>query len=399
MTCFKKLSMFSLALCICTTLCAQVTDSVFIQTAVKKTFHSAILKEKRKIIIQTPSRMGKHDRYPVLYVLDGEAQGIMTGGQVQYLSESYKVIPNLIVVSIENTDRTRDLTPTHSIIGPDGKPDTTANAFGRNSGGGEKFLDFIHKELMPYIEANYPTAPYRILSGHSLGGLMAVYCLLHHPEYFNAYIAISPSLQWDGNVMLTMFNQKTSFDVFRNKILYFSDASEGKSFHDNQLALDSILRSKNYAGLKFKRFYYPEESHVSEPVKAFYDALRFIYPDWHLPYSNSAFRKTVSSRMIIDKYDQLSAAYGYRVLPPHDDMNQIARFLRNDPARINDAIELLELNSKNYPASTVVADLLGDVYAKSGDPVKAEASYRKALAPDPSDQKIIDKIRQLKSIK
>src|ERR671926_106700 len=38
----------------------------------------------------------------------------------------------------------------------------------------------------------YP-APYSILSGHSLGGLMTIYCLVHHPEMFNAYIAISRS--------------------------------------------------------------------------------------------------------------------------------------------------------------------------------------------------------------
>jgi hypothetical protein len=40
--------------------------------------------------------------------------------------------------------------------------------------------------------------------------------------------------------------------------------------------LDSILKLKNISGLKYKRLFYPEETHISEPVKAFYDGIRFV---------------------------------------------------------------------------------------------------------------------------
>src|SRR6476620_1104444 len=111
-----------------TSVFGQVTDSARATGAEIKTFYSKVLGENRKITIQTPARMNPLDTYPVLYVLDGESQAEMVGAQVKYLSESYRIIPELIVVGIENTDRTRDLTPTHSIIGGDGKPDTSANA-------------------------------------------------------------------------------------------------------------------------------------------------------------------------------------------------------------------------------------------------------------------------------
>jgi len=337
--------------------------------------------------------MNRYDAHPVLYVLDGEAQALMVGGQVQYLSDSYKIIPNLVVVGIENTDRTRDLTPTHSIIGADGKPDTSVNAFGKNSGGGEKFLQFIHQELMPWIDSTYHTAPYRILAGHSLGGLMAIYCLTHHPDYFNAYIAISPSLQWDQNFMV----KDVSSNPVRvsNKFLFFCDANEDAAFHQNQIILDSIF-NKNVSGLKYKRNFYPEETHISEPVKAFYDGILFIYPDWHLPYNSSAFRKNMNSQMIRDHFRKLSEKYGYTVIPLHDDINQISRFLRNDPARISDAIDLLEMNAMNYPSSAVVQELLGDTQLKSGNKEKAAAAYSKALQLDPSSTVIREKINQLK---
>jgi predicted alpha/beta superfamily hydrolase len=373
----------------------QVLDSSRMPGIEVKILHSKLLRENRKIYVQTPARMNPFDAYPVLYLLDGEAHTTMVGGQVQYLSEAYKIIPNLIVVGIENTDRTRDLTPTHYIVGADGKADTSATAFGRTSGGGEKFLQFIKEELMPYIEGHYPTAPYKILSGHSLGGLMAVYCLVHHPDYFNAYIAISPSLQWDKEVMLNQAAEMLDGKNTLNKILFFSDANEDAAFHQNQLRLDSILKQKNIAGLKYKRLFYPEETHISEPVKAFYDGIRLVYPNWHLPYNSSAFRKTMSSQVIKDHFAALSKTYGYTVVPLHDEINQISRFLRNDPHRINDAIDLLQMNARNYPRSVIVQELLGDTYLKIGDNQKARASYQQALDIEPGNDRLLQKLKAI----
>ena len=386
---------FLLAQLFSMTIHAQLIDSTRMKGQELKTFHSKVLGEDRRIFVQTPSNMKPYDAYPVLYVLDGEAFSIMAGGQVQYLSEAYKIIPSMIVVGIANTDRVRDLTPTHSIIGPDGKPDTSVNAFGKTSGGGEKFLQFIKEELMPYIESNYPTAPYKILSGHSLGGLMAVYCMVNHPEYFNAYIGISPSVQWDKNSMLQQVADKMNTKNASNRMLFFTDANEDAAFHQNQLSLDSLLKVKNIPGLKYKRMFYPEETHISEPVKAFYDGIRFIYPNWHLPYNSSAFKRTMSSKIIIDHYNELSKSYGYKVIPPHDEIIQISRFLRNDPNRIKDAIELMQMNASNFPASALVHETLGDTYLKAGDTKNASLSFQKALQSDPSNKNVQQKLKSI----
>lgn len=374
---------------------AQVSDSTRLPGMEVKTFYSKVLGEKRKIRIQTPAGMNSWDAYPVLYVLDGEVQTTMAAGQVQYLSESYKIIPNLIVVGVENTDRTRDLTPTHSIIGPDGKPDTSVNAFGKNSGGGERFLQFMKEELMPYIEQRYHPAPYTILSGHSLGGLMAVYCLLTHPDYFNSYLAISPSLQWDDKAVVKLASKNLGSVTELNKVLFFSDANEDSAFHQNQVELENLLKEKNVKGLKFSRSFYPGETHISEPVKAFYDGIRFIYPNWQLPYNSSAFRKTMNSKIIKDHFSELSKIYHYKVIPLHDELIMIGRFLRNDPDRISDAIELLQWNGENYPNSAVNWITLGDTYLKAKDEKNALLMYRKALVLDPGNAGISEKIKLL----
>jgi predicted alpha/beta superfamily hydrolase len=106
--------------------------------------------------------------------------------------------PQMILIGITNTDRTRDLTPSNALIYSD-MPD---NNFYKTSGGGEKFTSFIEKELIPHVDSLYPTAPYRLLIEHSFGGLFCVNTLLNHAELFNGYIVIDPSMDWDNMKLL-----------------------------------------------------------------------------------------------------------------------------------------------------------------------------------------------------
>ncbi|RYZ22286.1 MAG: hypothetical protein EOO16_09645 [Chitinophagaceae bacterium] len=385
------LALFALLLAVGPSAAQQADSSIRIGHTER--LYSKTLGESRTLYVHTPSNMKQGDRYPVLYLLDGESFIEMAAGQAAYLSESYKIIPSLIIVAIRNTDRVRDFTPTHFNAGPDGKPDTSANAFGKNSGGAEKFIAFLRNELLPYIEAKYPVAPYRILAGHSLGGLLAVHCLTWHPDLFNGYIAASPSLQWDNESALHRATEELGKSRL-DKRFFLCDANEGGKFHANQVQLDSVLKQRNIPGLRYKYVYYPGESHLSEPVKAFYDGLRHVYPEWHLNY-NSAFRKTATSALIRDHYRKLSADYGYTVVPLQDEVLQISRFFRNDPKRIPDAIDLLEAYLPSYPDVPAMQELLGDVYLKSGDTEKARSVYRKLLQQFPGNKAVEDKLKAL----
>lgn len=248
---------------------------------------SKILNEDRTVFIHYPKVDSMHlsRKFPVLYLMDGESHFDMLSQYTDYLSRwDVEVIPQMIVVGIVNTKRKRDLTPTKSIINYFGMPDTSKASLMAPSGGGDQFLQFIKDELMPYIEANYRTQSFRILAGHSFGGIASIYCMLTHPDMFNAYISVSPSFWWDREYVIKLADKKLEKGSVLMKTLFYSDADEGlsdsSSFHTNLLKFDSLLTRKELKGFNYKYKYYPAESHMTEPIVAYYDALRFIYKDW-----------------------------------------------------------------------------------------------------------------------
>jgi predicted alpha/beta superfamily hydrolase len=248
------------------------------------TIHSKVLNEDRKIYVHCPKPDSADlgERLPVLYIMDADNHFELLAQYADYLSRpDVLAIPKIIIVGITNTDRRRDLTPTKSIIDYSGKPDS--NNILKPSGGNENFLQFIRTELMPAIDKNYKTAPYKIFAGHSFGGLSSINCLLAHPDMFDAYIAVSPSLWWDNEYLLKFTDEKLKRGSVLNKILFYSDGNEGGSnsfFHKGLLKLDSTITSKKITGLNYMYKHYPTETHMTEPIIAYYDALRFIFKEY-----------------------------------------------------------------------------------------------------------------------
>jgi hypothetical protein len=99
--------------------------------------------------------------------------------------------------------RTGDLTPPTSADGAAALGNMTS-LIGDKSGGADALLAFIVDSLAPEINRRCPEASKtrRILYGHSLAGLFAAYALLTRPDAFEAFLASSPSLWWDGFAVL-----------------------------------------------------------------------------------------------------------------------------------------------------------------------------------------------------
>ena len=72
-------------------------------------------------------------------------------------------------------------------------------------GGADRFLRFIEEEAKPFVASRYEFAPTGLtVFGSSLGGLLVSYALLRKPAMFDNFIAVSPSLWWDDEMMFDM---------------------------------------------------------------------------------------------------------------------------------------------------------------------------------------------------
>jgi predicted alpha/beta superfamily hydrolase len=376
----------------------------------KNTLYSKILNENREVWVHVPKSYNKQtstQKYPVAYVLDGDQHFHGLSGLIHQLSATTgnTLCPEMIVVAIMNTDRTRDLTITHKTTGFGVDPQ-----FAKNSGGGEKFTAFIEKELFPFINSHYPAAPYRTMIGHSLGGMLVVNTLLNHTEMFNAYIALDPSLWWDDLLLVKQAQQQLKENKFTNKAFYLAVANSIRSDKDtaeqrkdknaynlqlnSQLDFADLLRSNSENGLRWKYDYFKEEGHQSIPLIGQYHALKFIF-NFH-PFTS--FEQLFDPALDADSalaahYQNISTHLGYQVLPPEELMDGLGHaFLES--ALLDKAEGIFTLNLQNYPKSPGVYTALGDLYTKKGDNKLAITYYQKSLGlkKDPALQKKVSEL-------
>ncbi|MCX2477938.1 alpha/beta hydrolase-fold protein [Pedobacter sp. MC2016-15] len=257
--------------------------------------HSKILNANRKIWIYLPASARKtpykKQHYPIIYLLDAESHFSSLTGMIQQFSEvnGNKVFPEAIVIGIPNVNRSLDLTPTNALTGPDGR---TYPSF-KNSGGGEKFQAFIEKELMPHIDSLYAPSNHKTIIGHSFGGLTVMNIMVHHPNLFNRYVAIDPSMWWDSRKLLNETKVALKDKKFDGKYLFVGVANtmppgmtttqavkdtSGTTGHIRAiLSLNEALQNRTANGLSYDYKFYQNDDHGSVPLIAEYDALHWLY--------------------------------------------------------------------------------------------------------------------------
>jgi len=148
-----------------------------------------------------------------------------------------------------------------------------------NSGGAEKFLNFIVSELIPFIESGYHVSRTdRTLAGYSYGGLFCLYALFKHPELFNKYYAGSPSITWDNGILFRIEEEYAGSHSDLNAKLFISAGSlEGGATLQNLRKMESQLLSRNYQNLTVDFQVFENESHVTCMPAAYMRAFVTLY--------------------------------------------------------------------------------------------------------------------------
>ena len=238
-----------------------------IKIGFKDSISSEVLNENRKFIVKLPGDYNDSDKsYPVLYRLDGDLDLYTESvGTVNRLVHMDELIPDMIVVMIENTNRNRDMMPTNT-------------SFFTSEPGADNFKKFIENEFVPHINTSYRTTNEKILCGQSLSALFTLYYFLTSPNSFDSFIACSggfPGCEEYFNHLTTDFlkteQSKPTTIYLTHGLKDFLDADG--AIKKQLLNFTQRIESKENIVCKLK--IYEDEGHV--PFQSLYHGLKFIY--------------------------------------------------------------------------------------------------------------------------
>lgn len=267
----KLLIFFSILFAFQSMVFAQTENVKLLTIGEIRTIKSKILNEDRILNIYLPQNFDKTKSYPIIYLLDGSMNEdfIHVTGLVQFFNQMYSM-PETIVVGIANIDRKRDFT-FHTDLKDLQKDYPT-------TGHSDKFINFLEKELKPYIESQFKTTDTYIF-GQSLGGLLATEILLKKPEMFNNYFIISPSLWWDDESLLKQAPQLLTKIPDTKKFVY---VSVGKGEHPVMIkdaeSLVDILKKSNKKNWLVEYKMMETDNHATILHRSLYEGLVKLFP-------------------------------------------------------------------------------------------------------------------------
>lgn len=339
--------------------------------------HSRVMPEDRTIWIHLPANYtSTSNSYPVLYVLDA-------GNHFNYASEAVNFLaghdrnrmPEMIVVGIVNVDRGRDFTP-HYVKKANGTIDSSQTI--ANAGAG-RFLKYLSDEVIQYVDTHYRVQPYRILVGHSLGGLFALYAKEQMPNLFPAMILTSPAINAINDKMLSNIQSFIKASHPHNGKLFIAIGNE------NTQKVDLLASGlKQLAPIWFSWAYkkYDDENHFSAPYKSLFDGLKFIYKNWFIDYYENS---NITYQDITRHFKTLSDEFGYSITATEEFINDCG-YNQLNSGRLENAIGLFVENVKAHPNSSNAYDSLGEAYLKSGNIPLAIYNYKKSIELNPNNK-------------
>ena len=333
---------------------------------------SAVLGEERIVLVRTPAGYETNNAsYPVLYMTDGETHLGHTAGTIEFLNRNGR-ISDLIVVGVTNTDRIRDLSPVKS---------SAKNAAGElqfpNSGGADNFLKFFETDLIPAIEKQFRVQPYRILAGHSLGGLFTIHSMISKPGLFNSFVAASPALNWENNEALKRAEAFLANQKELKVTLFVSLGDEPGPIGESFSSFKQLLSRTSINGFHSQAERMDDEDHGSVVLRSYYSGLRKVFEGWQPARDRASGIVAGGLKSLDEHYKKLSERFGYSIKPPETLINQMGYQLLFS-GKTEEAIAVFKANVERYPDSANVYDSLAEAYERAGQLAVAAPLYDKA---------------------
>ena len=372
------------------------------ETEIVDSLYSKTLKEYRRYWVKLPENYNPNnaEKYPVVYLLDG----FSLQNTLETVYENYwgHYLPHMILIGISNeTNRTLDLTTTQIKMRRGTEMDAA-------TGGAPNFSEFITNELIPQIDKTYPTTPYRTLIGHSYAGLFTIHMLLEYPEVFKNYIAMDPSIEWDGQEVLKRAKKKLASKSLEGKSLFVSLAAEQLHMFDASITVKNVMEDTSeftlFArsiiefskftesetnGLNFSWKIYPEDLHGTVPLPSMRDGLVSIF-EWYQfkspqVYNNPDTSVETIKQLLKEQEAIYTEAFGYKVPPMVEEVLNGYGYMNLQMGQPDKALLFFQTNIDYFPNSANAYDSMADYYESKDDNAKALTYVTKAYELSGSD--------------
>ncbi|TDS12709.1 hypothetical protein DFQ03_3167 [Maribacter caenipelagi] len=337
---------------------AQVTQEIF---------ESFKLQERRDVHYYFPENMDETKKYPLIIVLDGEYLFEQVVANSKFYSR-FHGMPQSIIVGInqsENDLRYEDC------------------AFDRNSGlpseKGKSFYEFIGMELIPYLDLNYSTAPFKMIVGYDITANFMNYWLFKDNSIFDGYVSISPTLAPEMESRVPM-----RLGTFENQIFY-QLIVEGEASNDKQriLAMDKDLKAIDKESLHYFFDEYTNADHISVATYGIGKAFDNIFGMFK-PISPKEYKTQILTseepvyHYLENKYQGISDMFGFTKPVELNDIMAIYAASRKKED-FESLKPLSDLCKKEYPETMLGFYFEAEYYEQLGEPKKALKTFEKSF--------------------
>lgn len=260
---------------------------------------SKIMGKDYQLYISFPKGYSTKDttKYPVLFVLDGQGS-FPVFKSVRESMDIDKELDSLIIIGIGSgldflswgINRTYDYTPSLDTTFDRQYERDGAKQYNLDynsvkgkiqSGGAEKFLQFITTEIIPFIDTHYKTTNDRGITGYSFGGLFTAWCFINTKGIFNKFGINSPSLWWNSEEILkqaeVVFTKNKTWEIPPTKVFISVGQKEESKMVSGMEKFSKLLEAKRYENISVTTHQFQGETHNSAVSPSLKRTISILY--------------------------------------------------------------------------------------------------------------------------
>ncbi len=343
---------------------AQVTQEIF---------ESFKLQERRDVHYYFPENMDEDKKYPLIVVLDADYLFDQVVATSKFYSR-FHGMPESIIVGISQSKD--DLRLADCAFDADS---------GLPSEKGKKFFEFVGMELIPYLDLNYSTAPFKMIVGYDITANFQNYWLFKDHSLFNAYVNISPTLapEMENRVPARL----GTFD----KQIFYQLIVEAEPSRDSPAikAMDQAIRALDKESLHYSYEEYQGADHISIATyglgKAFDNVFGIFKPIGPKEYKTQILTSEEPVYAYLEtKYQGIVDLFGFSKPVELNDIMAIYAASRKKED-FESLKPLSDLCKKEFPETMLGFYFEGEYYEQLGEPKKAIKTFEKAFLMEEID--------------